>query len=85
MNFSGGGVKEGDVISCIVNDTYYASMEIGADAAGNGVINHTETDSLGAAVVDSSAATVLAFDATTGHSTLTIGDAGSAVTKVSDV
>ena len=44
LDLSGGGVKEGDVISCKENDTYYASMKIDADVAGNGVLNHTETN-----------------------------------------
>jgi flagellin len=85
LEFSGGGVRKGDVISWKVNDTFYASMAIDSDVAANGVINHTETDGKGTAVADSSVATVSAFDASTGNFTLTIGDAGSTVAKVSDV
>jgi flagellin len=85
LEFSGGGLKKGDVVSWKVNDTFYASMTIGADVAANGVINHEETNSAGAAVADSSVATVSAINVAAGTLTLTIGDAGAAVAKVSDV
>lgn len=60
LDLSGGGVKEGDVISCKENDTYYAFMEIDANVAGNGVINHTKINNQRAAVADSSVATISA-------------------------
>jgi flagellin len=85
LEFSGGGLKKGDVVSWKVNDTFYASMTIGADVAANGVINHEETNSAGAAVADSSVATVSAINVAAGTLTLTIGDAGATVAKVSDV
>ena len=85
LEFSGGGLKKGDVVSWKVNDTFYASMTIGADVAANGVINHEETNSAGAAVADSSVATVSAINVAAGTLTLTIADAGATVAKVSDV